>query len=114
MKKHSFLFLALLPFTSVHADTSELSSYRCGNNLIKKGMTPADIEDTCGRRGEPDRVFRKDVQKADPYLRYSDGTMPVVTEQYVYWVYEPYGKFDTYVVFKNGRVVRIYSTSDRN
>ncbi len=114
MKKHVFFLLAFLPFSTAFADNKELNSYRCGNKLIQLGMTQQDIFNTCGPNGEPSKVLTKDVNKANPYERYSDGTMPVYTDQYVYWLYEPYGKYDTYVVFKNGRVVRIYSTNDRN
>lgn len=104
----------ILTLPMVGLAESELDSYRCGNKLIKLGMTAQDIFNTCGASGEPSRTFTKEEQKANPYARYSDGTMPVHTDHYDYWLYEPYGKFDTYVVFRNGRVIRIYSTNDRN
>jgi len=95
------------------AFAGESNTYKCGNRLVKLGMSFEQVTKTCGKRNKPAEVKRYSVDKGLRNYRYSDGTMPIETEQIEEWHFAPYGKFVTIVYFNNGRVNRIFQTSKR-
>lgn len=108
MKKILMVLLALSASGSVMAG----DSYRCGRGVINQGMSFQEVTHACGNE-KPVEVRRGSVDKGLSGYAYSDGTMPIVTEQLEDWYYAPYGKFVTIVRFTNGRVSGITRTSDR-
>lgn len=75
---------------------SEISSYRCGNNLIQLGEYTYDVQETCG---EPDGFYEWQKEK------YQHGRRIVIN--YERWTYSDYGKRDVHIIFRNGIISTI-------
>lgn len=86
--------------------TSDIESYRCGNKLIQRGMQQHQAVKACGSR-KPAHTKR--------WTRsYSNG-FTTWYRNFEAWIFQPYGKFDVWVVFdSSGEVIDIYQTNQRN
>lgn len=88
------------------------NSYRCGNGIVRLEMSFEQVTKACGNL-KPIEVRTGSVDKGLSGYRYSDGTMPIVTDQLEDWYFAPYGKFVTVVRFTNGYVRDIARSSER-
>jgi len=81
---------------SVHLDT-----FDCGQNKITLGMTTAQLKAQCDPIKKPSFIKKKN--------RPSPNAADKV-DAFEQWLYKAKGRDDTYVLLKNGKVVRIFST----
>lgn len=96
--------LVVLLITLPAMAESKSTSYRCGNSLVHLGVTLYEVQDLCG---QSDGVYRwqETVTLHNRYDRY--GNVLVRSDSMERWTYADYGKFDTYLIFRNGNLVRI-------
>lgn len=98
-----FVWVGLLLAFSVNAE-STMSSYRCGNDLVTKGMSMEQVHDLCGQF-ESYNTWTDEYAEIDQMDRYYNA--PVKKIRYDRWTYKEYGKFAVHILFRNGRVVKL-------
>lgn len=101
--RYLILSIALLLSSSAFA-RSDATSYRCGNALAQLGDSLYEVQDKCGR---PDGEYHWTQSRASGNYSRQGGEYRSRTDQMVRMTYSEYGKFDVYLIFRNGRMVKI-------
>lgn len=91
---------------SVHAGSMSTSTdaMPCGSNAVTLGMTPEEIINTCGQKGEPAMVTEHVRPAVGEDVEHTED----VFEKWLYPTSDRRG--NTHVVIKNGEVVKIFTT----
>lgn len=102
--RYVIVFLAsMLPMLLAHAG-AESRSYRCGNSLIHLGASIYEVQDICG---PGDGVYRWTESRASGSYSRHGGDYAATSDEMERWTYSEYGKFDTYLIFRNGILEKI-------
>lgn len=99
--KTVLIISSLLISTAVYAD-----SYRCGNKLVTEGMTYSEVFGVCPKQP----AFKRQWSET----KYDRSRDTFQTYNWEVWLYQDPNKYDTEVIFLNGRVHKIQSTSNRS
>lgn len=90
------------------AETVDLTSYRCGQNAIKIGMTPNQIQSQCGAEKEP--VF---ISKHSRPALHASADDQNKNDYFEKWMYSDEGQGATHVLLKNGKVIKIFTNTTK-
>ena len=94
----------MLGFSALAAAGSASMSYRCGNNLVQLGDSIYEVQDLCGR---PDGVYRWTESRASGNYSRQGGEYQARSDDMERYTFSEYGKFDVYLIFRNGNLERI-------
>lgn len=83
---------------------SDSMSYRCGNNLVQLGDSIYEVQDLCG---QPDGVYRWTESRASGNYSRQGGEYQARSDDMERYTFSEYGKFDVYLIFRNGKLERI-------
>ncbi|MCX4186745.1 DUF2845 domain-containing protein [Methylophaga sp. OBS4] len=79
-------------------------SYRCGNSLVSVGDSLYEVQDVCG---PSDGVYRWTESRASGSFSRQGGDYQARSDAMERHTYSEYGKFDTYLIFRNGNLEKI-------
>lgn len=104
------LFLGVGLLFSASAMAADTSSYRCGNYLAQLGDSLYEVQDKCG---QPKGAYRWTEARAAGSYSQHGGEYSARSDDMERLTYGAYGKFDTYLIFRNGNLERIEQGSRR-
>ena len=83
-------------------------SYRCGTRLLHPGMTVNEVQNLCPTSRQPDNIEQYS-QSFEIHHQSYYGVHYVSLETYEMekWTFKDYGRFRTYVVFRDGVIYQI-------
>jgi hypothetical protein len=83
-------------------------SYRCGTRLLYTGMTINEVQNLCPASQQPDDVEHY-LQSFEIHHRSYYGFYYIALETYEMekWTFKDYGRFRTYVVFRDSIIYQI-------
>ncbi len=85
-----------------------VDSYRCGTRLLQPEMTLAEVDKFCPNSHHPSKVERY-LQSFEVHHRGFYGYHHVLFETYEMerWTFKQYGRFRTYIIFREGVIYQI-------
>ena len=83
-------------------------SYRCGTRLLQLGMTVNEVQTLCPTSQQPDNIEHY-LQSFEIHHRGYYGVHYVSLQTYKMekWTYKRYGRFRTYIIFRDGMIYQI-------
>lgn len=90
------------------ADQELMESYRCGTRLLHPGMTRHEVNTLCPASQKP-AVVEHYLQSFEVHHRgyYGHHYVSVQTYEMEKWTFKQYGRFRTYVVFRDGIIYQL-------
>ncbi|MFW5450053.1 MAG: DUF2845 domain-containing protein [Methylophagaceae bacterium] len=97
------------------ADERTIKSYRCGTRLIQAEMHIYDVVKLCSKNYRPTDIETYQQTFESYHYIYGVRYLSIDSYQMERWTFKQYGRFRTYVIFRNGYVYQILQDrSQRN
>lgn len=103
--RYLLLFMAAL---SGNTAAKDIESWRCGNGFVELGMHRNEIMDVCGQSWMPDEI-RTEVKyyQTPRAIQHFVESLPVGANTHQFWIYRPYGQYETWLWIRNGHLIKI-------